>query len=703
MADQMIFAWLAWVFPLLGAVLTPLFAAINKRVRDFMAVAFSFLAVVSTLSLTPLLLEGDVSWPLQSQVSWLNVEGSPILGQIKAGVLVDPLSIIMSNVVSIIAFLIMVYSIEYMKGEEGLTRYWFFMNLFIGNMLLLVLSDNLIQMLFGWEGVGLCSYGLIGFYYKDQRSGWLKYWVGEGDESYPPSHAGMKAFITTRIGDALLFVGAFIILAFTGTLNFVELQNGAITKVPFWALLPAVILLFGGPIGKSAQLPLMEWLPDAMAGPTTVSALIHAATMVKAGVYLVARMFPILYVVTLVSSSPDPQAMFYFIAWIGAITAFVAGAQATVSTEIKKVLAYSTVSQIGYMMLALGVAGLSVEFITGYVASIFHLVSHAMFKAALFLAAGSVIHATGSRFMRDMGGLKKHMPVTFWSMLFASCSLAGVPLVFSGFWSKDMILEASLVSGEYLLFVFGLLTVAITAFYTFRMVGMVFFGEGKSGSSDVGGHVNHLHEASPVMWVPYVVLVAGTIVLGVLGYFARHWMVSLFEYLVIVPSETHPTVVTEYIVAFLSSLAIVVGFIPAYWFYLKRSKPADMYTQRYPFLLKVRNFLYNRCYINRVYYCLIVYPTISLSKWMFSNLEVRVIDGFNYYLGRFTLSFSNWMFFNFESKVVDELNYRVSDLVKRTSLYFRRWQTGSLNDDLIMVLAGLFIIVLILKYLISAG
>jgi len=703
LAENLIFAWLAWIFPLLGAVLTPVFAAIDKKVRDLMAVAFSFLAVVSTLSLVPLLFGESVSWPLQSQVSWLNVEGSPILSHIEAGVLVDPLSIILSNVVSIIAFLIMVYSIEYMKGEEGLTRYWFFMNLFIGNMLLLVFSDNLVQMLFGWEGVGLCSYALIGFYYKDQISGWSKYWVGEGDEAYPPSHAGMKAFITTRIGDVLLFVGALIILAFAGTLNFVELQNGAIARVPLWALVPAVIFLFGGPIGKSAQLPLMEWLPDAMAGPTTVSALIHAATMVKAGVYLVARMFPILYAVTLVSSSRDPLLMFYFIAWIGAATAFVAGAQATVSSEIKKVLAYSTVSQIGYMMLSLGVAGLSVEFVTGYVASIFHLVSHAMFKAALFLAAGSVIHATGSRFMRDMGGLKKYMPVTFWCMALASCSLAGVPLAFSGFWSKDMILEASLVSGEYLLFVFGLLTVAVTAFYTFRMVGLVFFGEGKTQSGEVEGRMHHLGEASPVMWVPYAILVAGTLALGILGYLARHWLVSLFEYLVKVPAEVPSGVLAEYAVAFLSSLALVVGFVPAYWFYIKRSKPADMYTRRSTVLSKTWSFLFKRCYINRIYYHVIVYPTLSLSRWLFSNLEVKVIDGFNYYLGRFTLFFSNWMFVNLESKVVDGVNYRIADLVKRTSLYLRRWQTGSLNDNLIMVLTGLFIVVLILKYVIFAG
>jgi len=704
MADSLIFAWLAWIFPLLGAVLTPIFAMIGKRVRDYMAVLFSFLAVVSTVFLLRYLFDQNVIWPLQNQISWVNIEGSPILGQIKAGVLVDPLSIIMANVVSVIAFLIMVYSIGYMKGEEGLTRYWFFMNLFIGNMLLLVLSDNFIQMLFGWEGVGLCSYGLIGFYYKDRKEGWLKYWVGEGDEAYPPSHAGMKAFIATRIGDLLLFVGALIILAFTGTLNFVELQNGAISKVPIWALLPAAIFLFGGPIGKSAQLPLMEWLPDAMAGPTTVSALIHAATMVKAGVFLAARIFPIMYIVAWSSSSGAPMlTFFYFMAWIGVLTALVAGTQAMVSSEVKKVLAYSTVSQIGYMMLSLGVAGLSVEFVVGYVGSVFHLVSHAMFKAALFLAAGSVIHAVGSRFMRDMGGVKKFMPITFWCMALASCSLAGVPLIFSGFWSKDMILEASLISGEYLLFVFGLITVAVTAFYSFRMVGLVFYGEGKKESESVESHEHHLHESPPVMWVPCAILVGGTILLGVIGYLAREWLISTFGYLVLMlHGKVAVGTTTEYIVAFMSAMSLAIGFIPAYFFYIKRSKSYTNYTQK-GIMSGVWNFLFKRWYINRIFYHMIVYPTISLSKWLFSNLEVKVIDGFNYYLGRFTIFFSNWMFNNLEFKVVDGLNYRIADLVKRTSLYLRKWQTGSLNDYLIMVLTGLFIAVLILKYVIFGG
>jgi NADH-quinone oxidoreductase subunit L len=674
LSNTLIFAWLAWVFPLAGAVLTPVFAMMGKRVRDYMAVVFSFLAVVCTVSLAGYFLDKNVVWPLQSQVSWVNVQGSPILSHIEAGMLVDPLSIIMANVVSIIAFLIMVYSIGYMKGEEGLTRYWFFMNLFIGNMLLLVLSDNLIQMLFGWEGVGLCSYALIGFYYKDRKSDWSTYWVGEGDEAYSPSHAGMKAFIATRIGDLLLFVGAFIIVAFTGTLNFVELQNGAISRVPLWALVPAALFLLGGPIGKSAQLPLMEWLPDAMAGPATVSALIHAATMVKAGVYLAARMFPIFYLFAWSTGTNTLTTFFYFMAWIGVVTAVVSGTQAAVSSEIKKVLAYSTVSQIGFMMLSLGLAGLSVEFITGYVASVFQLVSHAMFKAALFLAAGSVIHLAGSRFMRDMGGLKKYMPITFWSMALASCSLAGVPILFSGFWSKDMILEASLISGQYLLFILGLFLVVLTSFYTFRMVGMVFYGESKVKQEDASAHGNNLGEAPPTMWVPYVVLVAGTIFLGVVGFFARNWLISTFGYLVsLLGGGVAENTSTEVFIGILSTVSVAVGFLPAYLFYIKRSRNADTYVEKHGLVSSFRSFFFNRWYINRIYYHAIVYPTLSLSNWLFSNVEVNVIDGLNYY---------------------------IAGAVKRVSSYVRRWQTGNMNDDLILVLVGIFVVVLILRFLV---
>jgi NADH-quinone oxidoreductase subunit L len=305
--------------------------------------------------------------------------------------------------------------------------------------------------------------------------------------------------------------------------------------------------------------------------------------------------------------------------------------------------------------------------------------------------------------MRDMGGVKKFMPITFWCMALASCSLAGVPLIFSGFWSKDMILEASLVSGEYLLFVFGLMTVAVTAFYSFRMVGLVFYGEGKKESENVESYEHHLHESPPVMWVPCAILVGGTILLGVIGYLAREWLISTFGYLVLMlHGEVAVGTTTEYIVAFLSAISLAIGFIPAYFFYIKRSKSYTNYTQK-GIMSGIWNFLFKRWYINRIFYHMIVYPTISLSKWLFSNLEVKVIDGFNYYLGRFTIFFSNWMFNNLEFKVVDGLNYRIADLVKRTSLYLRKWQTGSLNDYLIMVLTGLFIAVLILKYVIFGG
>src|SRR5437870_8766423 len=321
----------------------------------------------------------------------------------------------LANIVAWISFLIMVYSLQYMKGEFGLTRYWFFMNLFIGNMLLLVLADNLLLMFFGWEGVGLCSYALIGHFYHDEP----EHWVGvPGDtalgvpQAFPPSHAGMKAFVMTRIGDIALLIAIFLIFATAGTFNYLELET-KLAQTGNWAsilsglglLLPTALLFFGGPIGKSAQFPLQEWLPDAMAGPSSVSALIHAATMVKAGGFLVGRMEPIFYNALLQFSLVSP--FFGTIAWIGAFTAFLAATQATVAREVKKVLAYSTISQIGYMMMALGIAGLSANFIAGYTACLFHVMSYAVFKASMFLAAGWVLHAAESRFMDEMGGLSQ--------------------------------------------------------------------------------------------------------------------------------------------------------------------------------------------------------------------------------------------------------------------------------------------------------
>jgi NADH-quinone oxidoreductase subunit L len=700
-------AWLCWIFPILGALLTPILAKINSKARDYGAILFSLLAMISTISLIPLLFEHGIHWPINNQLDWIRIPNAPILNELKVGILLDPLSIIMANVVAIISFLIMVYSLAYMHGDPGLTRYWFFMNFFIGNMLLLVMSDNLIQMLFGWEGVGLCSYALIGFWYKDSEKDWLKCWVGEKPEAYPPSHCGMKAFITTRIGDISMLIGMFMILAFSGTLNFIELQEGAINKVPMYILIPATILLFGGPVGKSAQLPLMEWLPDAMAGPTTVSALIHAATMVKAGVYLVGRIFPIIYKATWIGGSPnDLIIFFYVVAWIGIITAFIAGSQAIVSKEVKKVLAYSTVSQLGYMMTALGVAGLTADFIIGYVAGIFHLMSHAMFKAALFLSAGAIIHACESRFMTDMGGLRKNMPITFWFTLLAAFSLMGFPFLFSGFWSKDMILESTLLANQYLIFILAAISAIITSFYSIRMIGIVFFGEKSHHLEELEKEGHHIHEAPKIMWVPYALLVCGTILFGLIGPFAKSWLEETFhEYLgeTIIFSKFGSTISEEIlslIVPITSVIALAIGAIPSYFIYVKRSIDIKGIMERRPFLNSIKEFLYNRYYINRFYYNFFVYPLIDLSKAIWRKIELNIIDRFNYVLANIVVSFSKWSLKVIELSGIDNFNYILARAGAAFCNKFRKTHTGILNYNLMGIMIGMFIILLIIKIMI---
>lgn len=700
-------AWLCWIFPILGALLTPILAKIHSKARDYGAIFFSLLAMLSTISLIPLLFEHGIHWPINNQLNWIRIPNAPILSELKVGVLLDPLSIIMANVVAIISFLIMVYSLAYMHGDPSLTRYWFFMNFFIGNMLLLVMSDNLIQMLFGWEGVGLCSYGLIGFWYRDSEKDWLKCWVGEKPEAYPPSHCGMKAFITTRIGDISMLIGMFMILAFSGTLNFIELQEGAISKVPIHILIPATILLFGGPIGKSAQLPLMEWLPDAMAGPTTVSALIHAATMVKAGVYLVGRIFPIIYKATWVGASPnDLIIFFYVVAWIGIITAFIAGSQAIVSKEIKKVLAYSTVSQLGYMMTALGVAGLTADFIIGYVAGVFHLMSHALFKAALFLSAGAIIHACESRFMTDMGGLRKNMPITFWVTLLAALSLMGFPFLFSGFWSKDMILESTLLANQYLIFILAAISAIITSFYSIRMIGIVFFGEKSHHLKELEKEGHHIHEAPKIMWVPYALLVCGTIFFGLIGPFAKSWLEETFhEYLgeTIIFSKMSSAASEEllsFIVPITSVIVLAIGAIPSYYIYVKRSINIKGVMERKPFLNSIRVFLYNRYYINRFYYNYFVYPLINLSRAIWRKIELNIIDKFNYVLANFIVSFSKWSLKVIELSGIDNFNYVLARAGAAFCDKFRKTHTGILNYNLLGIMIGIFIILLIIKIMI---
>src|SRR5829696_1967365 len=532
--------WLIWILPFVGAALIPAIAKKSYRISNFTAVGFAFISGIFAATLIPMVTAGGET---HSQIPWISALN------IKAGTLADPLSIIMTNLVAWISFLIIVYSVGYMHGDRDLTRYWFFMLFFIGSMQLIVLSDNLLMVFFGWEGVGLASYALIGFWYYDKK----KDFVGkEGHKAggialwYSPTHAGMKAFLMTRAGDTMMLAGMFLIFIYAGTFGFKELiadQTWAQQMASQNLLVPAAVLLFGGAVGKSAQFPLNEWLLEAMTGPTAVSALIHAATMVKAGVFLVARIGPLFFALAAFGMTQ----FFEIVAWVGAITAFLLASQAIVNPEIKKVLAYSTGSQIGYMMMALGIAGLSTQFVDGYTAGFFHLMSHAMFKASLFMAAGAILHVVGSRFMTDMGGLRKNMNKTFIFMLLAGLSLAGAPLITSGFWSKDAIFAALLESGTSTggaLFFIAFIVAIMTAFYTFRMVGMVFFGtkskhiqaieQSSSNRSQSVSYVSSeplddhhnlkqdtkpkIHEVTPIMWIPFAILAISTILIGLVGF-----------------------------------------------------------------------------------------------------------------------------------------------------------------------------------------
>jgi NADH-quinone oxidoreductase subunit L len=632
-----IYAWAIWIIPFVAALIIPAIGKASKNVTGYVAVGFALMSALSAASLLPGALEAH---EVHDQVSWISSIG------IEAGVLADPLAVIMANVVGWISFLIMVYSTGYMKGDKDIVRFWFWMMFFIGSMQLIVLSDNLLQLFFGWEGVGLASYALIGFWYRDKK----KDHVGrEGYsalgimEYYSPTHAGMKAFIMTKVGDIMMLAGMFLIFAFAGTFGFKELIGDtawASTMSAEGLLIPAAVLLFGGAVGKSAQFPLNEWLLEAMTGPTAVSALIHAATMVKAGVFLVARLGPLFFALGAAGILADQ--FFEIVAWVGAITALLLATQGMVNPEIKKVLAYSTGSQIGYMMMALGIAGLSQQFVDGYTAGFFHLISHAMFKASLFMAAGSLLHIVGSRFMTDMGGLRKHMRKTYAFMWAAGLALMGAPFITTGFWSKDAIFAAVYESGNTWampIFVIAVLTAVITAFYTTRMIGMVFFGNKSKHIEKMESEGHHIHEAPLSMWVPYGILAVLTIGIGVIGLSAEEGIHELFtEYLDHSFGIHSVHVGTEHsaLPGFLSGLnpialgaslaAFAIGFGLGYVFYIGRWVDPVKFVNSNIFFYAIHKVILNRWYLNAmIYWCFVIAP-LWLARGMWRYFERTAID-----------------------------------------------------------------------------
>lgn len=494
------------------------------------------------------------------------------------------------------------------------------MNAFIGSMLLLVLSSNLLFIFVGWKLVGICSYGLIGFYYKDEE----KYWIGGPPPTkfVTPSQAGLKALVVTGVGDLLMLGGILIIYFYAKTLNLLVLYQSLPEWLPEMAESPGIIvlvsiLILAGPIGKSAQFPLHEWLPEAMAGPGPVSALIHAATMVKSGVYLVARFIPIFYYGYWVMGAKEASLFFVLTAWVGVITAFLAATQGMVSLELKKALAYSTVSQIGYMMLALGVAGFSpMVLVGGYTAGIFHLVSHALFKACLFLCAGTVIHTAHSIYMQNMGSIRKYTPLTWIFMTIAALSLAGVP-PFPGFWSKDAVL-LSVLSASLPLFIMALVTVVITAFYTVRFIGMVFYGPESDHIEHLKQKSEHLGEGSSSMWIACGVLAIMIIIMGIAGLKVEHFIEDGFQGILVgrlnLPVQDSQAGGGHGLVPILSVVCVLIGAVPAYLLYISRKLQPETLLARIPILRICYRFFWERWYIDSFYNRIFVDGFIGLSN-----------------------------------------------------------------------------------------
>jgi len=672
-------AWLCWVFPIIGGVLVLLLSRFDRRVRATVAVLFSFLGWLMACLMLPELSSAKL---IDSPAFWTRLPNGTSLG---IGMLIDPLSIILTNVVAFLGFIIMLYSVKYIEGDPGETRYWFLMSLFIGSMLLLVLADNLILFFIGWKIVGLCSYALIGHYYSDEK----EHWIG-GPPPFPfqkPSRCGLKALLVTTFGDVSLLAGIIVVYLYAGTFNFAQLYQTAGNWLGSMASNPGVItlaavLLLGGPVAKSAQFPLHEWLPEAMAGPTPVSALIHAATMVKAGVYFVARMLPIFFYAYWIGNIPEASIFFILTAAIGAFTAFLTGTQGMVAKELKKALAYSTMSQIGYMMLALGVAGLSVNTLTsGVSAGIFHLISHGIFKAALFLCAGVLIHVSGSIYIHEMRLSRRILPLTWLFMWIASLSLIGVPPL-SGFWSKDEILAATLESGQYALFAIALITVAITAFYTVRFMGAIFkHREEPKETSDAS------EKTSRIMLFSYGVLVGLTVVIGLMGPFIGNFLYNTFDnYFIRVlqlpvfkgqglsaSSAANGSPATAGILLpILSILMILVGAIPAYKLYISREVKAEKLIERHDILRKLHTFLWNRWYIDAFYNRVFVNGTLALRGPLVKFIE---------------------------NPIDYALNIGVPRVFSIANKGLRRIQTGILSVNMLYVLSFLALAILAILWL----
>ncbi len=583
------------------------------------------------------------------EVIWFN------LGQVKisVGILIDQLSAVMLVVVTLVSLMVQIYSIGYIHGESRFSWYFSALSLFTAAMLSLVIAHNFLQLYISWELVGLCSYLLIGFWYEKKSA----------------SNAAMKAFITTRVGDVGFFLGIALLFYVTtqlgkSTFEFYalrELVEGE--KIGSSVLTAIALFLFCGAVGKSAQFPLHTWLPDAMEGPTPVSALIHAATMVAAGVYLVGRSF-------FIFQAASPLAL-NIVAIIGALTALMAATIAVTMSDIKKVLAYSTISQLGYMMTALGIGA--------YAAGLFHLMTHAFFKALLFLGAGSVIHGTGSQNIYEMGGLYRKMKITFATFLIAALSLAGI-FPFSGFWSKDEILAEAFNKGHFLIFGVLLFSAFLTAFYIFKLCFLVFWGRLKSF------HI-HPHESPPIMSYPMIILALPAAFAGIIG--SPLFKGAFINFLEGTSVELH----VNYSLMLISLLVSLLGIGLAWAFYYKGWFSEEKMKEKASFLYRV---IENKYYFDELYQALFVNSILKLAfafSWGERKLIDRVVNG----VGGFAVVCSEEAA-RFDKRIIDAVVNGIGKLIREIGERGRRAHGGYLQRYAFIIYMG-FIVLALVVYL----
>ncbi len=579
-----------------------------------LSVAISFVLSLDVLRVILTHPEITMNNPLEKAVEWLKMNGLFI----EMGALIDPLTSIMLFVVTFISLLVVIYSVGYMADDSRFSRFFSFLCLFVFSMLGLVISNNYFQMFVFWELVGLCSYLLIGFYFYKESA----------------SDACKKAFITNRVADFGFMIGVIILFIYFGTFNFGELAVAISNSQDLALLTLAGILVFIGPIGKSGQFPLHVWLPDAMEGPTPVSALIHAATMVAAGVYLLARGFILFASTTTVIN---------LVAYVGGFTAIFAATIAITQRDYKRILAYSTLSQLGYMVMAIGVGSIT--------AGMFHLTTHAFFKALMFLCAGSVIHALHKQDIFEMGGVFKDMKITAVTMIIGGLAIAGIP-PFAGFWSKDEILLVTLENGYTGLYIIASLTAFLTAFYMFRLIFLVFFGEKRS---DFEGH-----ESPLTMTVPLMILAFFSIVGGFIG---APFLEKGFSSFIYFGEPHHPE--PNLMIMGMSTIIAVAGIFLAWLIYIKKAISAEKIANQFK---PIYTLLYNKYYIDEAY------------QWFFDKIVLNLSALCNL----------------FDRYVVDGVAHSLAWIIRTTGTKGRYIHTGSLQTYALVLFAAIVVIVIFL-------